>query len=104
KDTSGALVIAKDNDTHKHLKAQFKNHTVERIYEAIVFGVVSHSKGVIKAPIGRNPKNRLKMAVVENGKEAETHFRVLNRFQQSTHVECELKTGRTHQIRVHLKY
>lgn len=104
KDTSGVLVVAKDNDTHEHLKTQFKNKTVTRIYEAISFGVMSHSKGVIKAPIGRNPKNRLQMAVVPNGKEAETHFRVLNRFQQYTHVECELKTGRTHQIRVHLKY
>jgi len=65
---------------------------------------LSHSKGVIKAPIGRNPKNRLQMAVMENGREAETHFRVLKRFQQYTYVECELKTGRTHQIRVHLKY
>ena len=104
KDTSGALLIAKDNDTHEHLKKQFQERTVTRIYEAICFGIMSHSKGVIKAPIGRNPKNRLQMAVVEDGREAETHFRVLKRFQQYTYVECELKTGRTHQIRVHLKY
>lgn len=104
KDTSGILVAAKDNKTHEFLKEQFKNQTVTRIYEAITYGVMSHSKGVIKAPIGRNPKNRLQMAVVQNGKEAETHFHVLKRFQQYTHVECELKTGRTHQIRVHLKY
>ncbi len=104
KDTSGVLVIAKDNETHEQLKKQFQERTVTRIYEAVCFGVLSHSKGVIKAPIGRNPKNRLQMAVVENGREAETHFRVLKRFQQYTYVECELKTGRTHQIRVHLKY
>ena len=104
KDTSGVLVIAKDNHTHEHLKKQFKNQTVIRIYEAISFGVIDYSSGIIKAPIGRNPKNRLQMAVVPSGKEAETHFRVLHRFRQYTHVECELKTGRTHQIRVHLKY
>lgn len=104
KDTSGVLLIAKDNETHEHLKKQFQDRTVTRIYEAVCFGVLSHSKGIIKAPIGRNPKNRLQMAVVENGREAETHFRVLQRFQQYTYVECELKTGRTHQIRVHLKY
>ncbi|MBO1005211.1 RluA family pseudouridine synthase [Pseudogracilibacillus auburnensis] len=103
-DTSGALVIAKDNETHAHLKNQFKNKSVIRIYEAVVFGVMAHDKGVIKAPIGRNPKNRLEMAVVSGGKEAETHFRVIKRFQQYTHVQCELKTGRTHQIRVHMKY
>lgn len=104
KDTSGVLVAAKDNATHEHLKNQFKAKTVTRIYEAIVFGVLSHTKGVIEAPIGRNPKNRLQMAIVENGREAETHFRVLKHFREFTHVECELKTGRTHQIRVHLKY
>ncbi|MEI3610966.1 RluA family pseudouridine synthase [Pseudogracilibacillus sp. SO30301A] len=104
KDTSGALLIAKDNETHEDLKKQFQDQTVTRIYEAVCFGVLSHSKGIIKAPIGRNPKNRSQMAVVENGREAETHFRVLKRFQQYTYVECELKTGRTHQIRVHLKY
>ena len=104
KDTSGVLVVAKDNETHQHLKDQFKTKQVTRIYEAVVFGVIPHSQGVIRAPIGRNPKNRLQMAVVPNGKEAETHFRVINYFNQYTHVECELKTGRTHQIRVHLKY
>ena len=104
KDTSGLLVAAKDNVSHEKLKKQFQEQTVERIYEAIVFGAMSHSSGIIKAPIGRNPKNRLQMAVVADGKYAETHFRVLERFKQYTHVQCELKTGRTHQIRVHLKY
>lgn len=103
-DTSGALVVAKDDATHEYLKNQFKNKSVLRIYEAVVFGVIPHDKGVIKAPIGRNPKNRLEMAVVSSGKEAETHFQVLHRYSQYTHVQCELKTGRTHQIRVHMKY
>lgn len=103
-DTSGVLVVAKDDVTHEHLKNQFKNQTVERVYEAVVFGGMPHEQGIIKAPIGRNPKNRLEMAVVTDGKQAETHFRVLQRFANYTHVECELKTGRTHQIRVHMKY
>src|SRR5699024_577499 len=103
-DTSGVIIIAKNNDVHAHLKKQFQAHTVTRIYEAIVYGVVPHDQGVVRAPIGRNPKNRLEMAVVEGGKESETKFRVLERFQQYTHVECELITGRTHQIRVHMKY
>lgn len=102
--TSGLLVVAKDNETHEALKHQFKEKTVTRIYEAITYGVLHHHQGVIQAPIGRNPKNRLQMTVITGGKEAETQFRVLERFQQYTHVECELKTGRTHQIRVHLKY
>ncbi|MEI3608221.1 RluA family pseudouridine synthase [Pseudogracilibacillus sp. SO10305] len=103
-DTSGVIIIAKNNDVHAHLKEQFQARTVTRIYEAIVYGVVPHDQGVVRAPIGRNPKNRLEMAVVEGGKESETKFRVLERFQQYTHVECELITGRTHQIRVHMKY
>lgn len=103
-DTSGVLVVAKDNDTHEFLKEQFKNQTAIRKYEAIVFGQIQHETGIIRAPIGRNPENRLKMAVVENGKPAETHFTVIQHFDQYTHVLCELKTGRTHQIRVHMKY
>lgn len=103
-DTSGLLVVAKDDETHAFLQTQFKDHSATRIYETIVYGVVPHNKGIIKAPIGRNPKDRLKMAVVENGKLSETHFTVIERFHQYSHLECELKTGRTHQIRVHLKY
>src|SRR5699024_9827592 len=103
-ETSGLLVVAKDNQTHEALKVQFQEQTVLRVYEAVTYGVIQHHQGIIQAPIGRNPKNRLQMAVVTGGKESETHFRVLQRFQQYTHVECELKTGRTHQIRVHLKY
>lgn len=102
--TSGVMVIAKDDTTHIHLSDQFKARTVTRIYEAIVYGVMQHDQGIIKAPIGRHPKNRLKRTVVENGKEAETHFQVLHYFRDYTHVQCQLMTGRTHQIRVHLKY
>lgn len=104
KDTSGIMVIAKTNEVHTHLQKQFASHTVYRKYEAIVFGVVNHDHGIIEAPIGRDPNNRLKMAVTSNGKHAETHFDVLERFNQHTHVACELVTGRTHQIRVHMKY
>lgn len=104
KDTSGLLIVAKDNDTHLHLKQQFQHRTVYRLYEAIVYGVIQHTKGVIRAPIGRNPKNRLKMAVVKDGKEAETHFKVVKHYENYSLVQCELITGRTHQIRVHLKY
>jgi len=104
KDTSGLLLVAKNNEVHDHLKAQFKNRKIKRVYEAVVYGSMQHEQGVIKAPIGRNPKNRLQMAVVDDGKFAETHFRVIKHYQEYTHVECELKTGRTHQIRVHMKY
>lgn len=104
KDTSGLLVVAKDDATHTHLKKQFQRRSVYRQYEAIVHGSVSHAEGVIRAPIGRNPENRLKMAVVKNGKDAETHFKTIAHYDNFTVVECELKTGRTHQIRVHLHY
>lgn len=104
KDTSGIMVIAKHNDAHEHLVNQFKARTVERKYEAIVHGVVQGDNGIIKAPIGRNPNNRQNMTVIESGKEAETHFSVIKHYNDFTHVKCELKTGRTHQIRVHMKY
>lgn len=103
-DTSGLLVVAKDDQTHEFLQKQFIDHTAKRIYEAIVYGVVPHNKGIIKAPIGRDPKDRLKMTVVADGKPSETHFTVEERFHQYSHLQCELKTGRTHQVRVHLKY
>lgn len=104
KDTSGLLIIAKTDEAHLALQEQFIDQSVYREYEALTFGVLNHDTGIINAPIGRDPKDRLKRAVVETGKEAETHFTVLKRFKQHTHVKCELKTGRTHQIRVHLKY
>lgn len=104
KDTSGIMVIAKTNEAHLHLQKQFSAHTVYRKYEAVVFGGVNHDHGIIEAPIGRDPNNRLRMAVNPNGKYAETHFDVLKRFNQHSHIACELITGRTHQIRVHMKY
>ncbi|TCT26847.1 ribosomal large subunit pseudouridine synthase D [Melghiribacillus thermohalophilus] len=104
KDTSGLLMVAKNDRAHMGLARQLSDKTVKRKYEAVVHGVISHNSGTIDAPIGRDPKDRQKMAVVENGKEAVTHFQVLKRFQDFTHVECVLETGRTHQIRVHFQY
>ncbi len=104
KDTSGIMVIAKTNEAYVHLQKQFVTHTVHRKYEAVVFGVVNHDHGIIDAPIGRDPQNRLRMAVTSSGRHAETQFDVLERFTQHSYVACELITGRTHQIRVHMKY
>lgn len=104
KDTSGLLVVAKNDQSHTSLAEQLANKEVERKYEAIVHGVIEHEEGMIDAPIGRDPKDRQKMGIVDNGKPAITHFQVLQRFPKYTHVECQLETGRTHQIRVHMKY
>lgn len=105
KDTSGLLMVAKNDKAHMGLAEQLKNHTVNRKYVAIVHGVIQHEMGTIDAPIGRDPKNRQQMAVVfENSKPAITHFVVLERFKDYTLVELKLETGRTHQIRVHMKY
>ncbi|MGO0062019.1 RluA family pseudouridine synthase [Brevibacillus fluminis] len=105
KDTSGLLMIAKNDKAHIGLAEQLKNHTVNRKYVALVHGVIPHEMGTIDAPIGRDPKNRQQMAVVfENSKPAVTHFVVLERFADATLVELKLETGRTHQIRVHMKY
>ena len=105
KDTSGLLVVAKDDKTHELLGDMIKNKKVERLYYAMVDGVIKHETGTIDAPIGRDPNNRQKMKVTdENSKDAITHFRVLKRFNDSTLIECKLETGRTHQIRVHMNY
>jgi len=104
KDTSGLLMVAKNDMAHESLVNQLVNKTVTRKYEAIVHGVIPHDYGTIDAPIGRDKVDRQSMAVVDNGKDAVTHFRVIDRFEQFTHVECVLETGRTHQIRVHMKY
>ncbi|SFJ93842.1 23S rRNA pseudouridine1911/1915/1917 synthase [Halobacillus dabanensis] len=104
KDTSGLLMVAKNDLAHKSLADQLSKKTVERKYEAIVHGEIHHEYGTIDAPIGRDPKDRQKMAVVDDGREAVTHFRVLRHFADFTLVECTLETGRTHQIRVHMRY
>lgn len=105
KDTSGLLMIAKTNLAHKSLSKQLKEKTNKRKYIALVHGIIKEDHGTIDAPIGRSTKDRKKQAVVENGRNAITHFKVLERFGNDyTLVECQLETGRTHQIRVHMKY
>lgn len=105
KDTSGVMMAAKNDAAHLGLAEQVKAHSARRSYYALVQGNIVEEKGTIKAPIGRHPKDRMKMAVVfENSKEAVTHFKVVERYGQHTLVECILETGRTHQIRVHFAY
>jgi 23S rRNA pseudouridine1911/1915/1917 synthase len=104
KDTSGLLMVAKNDMAHESLVNQLVEKTVTRKYKAIVHGVIPHDYGTIDAPLGRDSKDRQSMAVVDQGKHAVTHFQVLERFSQYTFVECVLETGRTHQIRVHMKY
>ena len=103
-DTSGLLMVAKNDMAHESLVNQLVAKTVTRKYKAIVHGVIPHDLGTIDAPIGRDPKDRQSMTVVDNAKHAVTHFHVLERFKDFTYVECQLETGRTHQIRVHMKY
>lgn len=104
KDTSGLLMVAKNDLAHESLVNQLVNKTVTRKYKALVHGVIPHDYGTIDAPLGRDAKDRQSMTVVDEGKHAVTHFQVLERFDQYTLVECQLETGRTHQIRVHMKY
>ncbi|MED4202654.1 RluA family pseudouridine synthase [Neobacillus mesonae] len=104
KDTSGLLMVAKNDMAHESLVNQLVEKTVTRKYKAIVHGIIPHDYGTIDAPLGRDVKDRQSMAVVDNGKHAVTHFQVVERFKDFTFVECQLETGRTHQIRVHMKY
>ncbi len=104
KDTSGLLMVAKNDDAHKFLSQQLKAQKSLRKYVALVHGRINEDSGVVNAPIGRSPKDRKKQAVVADGRSAVTHFEVLERFDDYTLVSCRLETGRTHQIRVHMKY
>lgn len=105
KDTSGLLMIAKNDLAHQHLAAQLKEHSIKRAYYALVQGVISEPAGLVDAPIGRHETDRKKMAVTfKNSKEARTHYYVKERFARHTFIECRLETGRTHQIRVHMSY
>lgn len=105
KDTTGLLIVAKNDKAHAALSKQLQNKTVNRLYYALVHGVIEHDFGTIDAPIGRDVKDRQKMAVTAtNSKDARTHFKVIERFADYTLVECRLETGRTHQIRVHMQY
>jgi 23S rRNA pseudouridine1911/1915/1917 synthase len=104
KDTSGLLMVAKNDMAHESLVNQLVAKTVTRKYKAIVHGVIPHDFGTVDAPLGRDPKERQSMTVVDHGKHAVTHFQVIERFNDFTLIECQLETGRTHQIRVHMKY
>ena len=103
KNTSGLMVVAKNPKSQKYLVEQLQSHSISREYSAIVYGYMI-SGGSIEEPIGRDPKDRVKQAIVSNGKNATTHFRVIDRFKSHTHVKAILETGRTHQIRVHLSH
>lgn len=103
KDTSGLLLVAKNDTAHQSLSEQIKAHSLTREYRALVHGNIKEDEGTINAPIGRHPTNRKKMTITEkNSREAVTHYRVLERFGRYTYISCRLETGRTHQIRVHM--
>ena len=102
-DTTGSLVVCKTDSAHQSLSAQLKEHSIHRIYEAIVHGNIKEEEGTVNAPIGRHPTDRKKMSIhSRNGKNAVTHYQVLKRFGDYTYIRCRLETGRTHQIRVHM--
>ena len=99
------MIVAKNDFAHRSLAEQIKEHSFTREYESIVFGNLKNDEGTVDAPIGRNPKDRKKMCVIEkNSKNAVTHYSVITRYKGYTHIKCRLETGRTHQIRVHMAY
>ena len=103
KDTTGSIIICKNDEAHRKIAQQLKEHSITRKYRAIVYGRNMEEEGTVNAPIGRHPTDRKKMAINEkNGKPAVTHYKVLERFDKYTYIECQLETGRTHQIRVHM--
>ncbi|MGN1201650.1 MAG: RluA family pseudouridine synthase [Eubacterium sp.] len=105
KDTSGLLIVAKNDAAHISLAEQIKEHSFHRAYQAVCYGNIKEESGTVNQPIGRNPKDRKKMAVTDkNSKDAVTHYEVINRYGDFTHIRCVLETGRTHQIRVHMSY
>ncbi|WP_333860403.1 RluA family pseudouridine synthase [Clostridium sp.] len=104
KDTSGILVVAKNDMAHNKLSEQLKDHSMTREYIALVEGIIKEEKGSVDKSLGRHKKDKIKMAVVEGGKRAVTHYEVIRRFKEHTLVKCVLETGRTHQIRVHMCY
>ncbi len=103
KDTTGLMVVARNLSSHKYLVDQIQQHEVIREYQAVVHGVMTGG-GMVDQPIGRHPRDRIKMAVRENGREAITHYRLLEKFREHSHIKVQLETGRTHQIRVHMSY
>ena len=104
KDTSGLLAVAKNDFTHRSLSGQLAEHSMFRIYEAVVYGQMREEKGTVNAPLARHPVDRKRMAVAPGGRDAVTHWEVLARYRGYTHLRCRLETGRTHQIRVHMAY
>lgn len=103
-DTTGSLIVCKNDRAHLGLSEQLKSHSIHRVYEAVVHGNIKEDRGTVNAPVGRHPADRKKMSVhAKNGREAVTHYEVLKRFGNYTYIRCTLETGRTHQIRVHME-
>lgn len=104
KDTSGIIVVAKNDYAHNKLALQLKDHSMNRIYLALVEGVIKEDEGTVDEPLGRHPIERIKIAIIKDGRRAVTHYRVIERYNNNTLIECKLETGRTHQIRVHMAF